>query len=84
MLNTERIVTTAGLVGTGSLALNSAVDYAAQRKVFGNTPIGAYQGLQFPLAQAHAEIECARLMNYKAAGCMTRPALWQSRPTPRS
>jgi acyl-CoA dehydrogenase len=67
VLNTERIVTTAGLVGTGELATKLAVKYAADRKVFAGRPIGAYQGLQFPLAQAHAEIECARLMNYKAA-----------------
>jgi acyl-CoA dehydrogenase len=67
VLNTERIVTTAGLVGAGKLALRLAVDYAKTRKVFGNTPIGAYQGLQFPLAEAHAELECARLMNHKAA-----------------
>jgi acyl-CoA dehydrogenase len=67
VLNTERIVTTAGLVGTGELAIKLAVKYAADRKVFSNRPIGAYQGLRFPLAQAHAEIECARLMNYKAA-----------------
>jgi acyl-CoA dehydrogenase len=67
VLNTERIVTTAGLVGTGELAIKLAVKYAADRKVFAGRPIGAYQGLQFPLAQAHAEIECARLMNYKAA-----------------
>src|SRR5690606_36241198 len=66
-LNTERIVTTAGLVGAGSLALRVAVDYANERKVFGNRPVGSYQGIQFPLAQAKAEIECARLMNYKAA-----------------
>src|SRR5487761_2330765 len=50
VLNTERIVTTAGLVGTGELALRLAVDYANQRKVFGSTPISAYQGLQFLLA----------------------------------
>jgi len=67
VLNTERIVTSACLVGTGALALRLAVDYAGQRKVFGGTSIGAYQGLQFPLAQSHAELECARLMNYKAA-----------------
>ncbi|HVJ31704.1 MAG TPA: acyl-CoA dehydrogenase family protein [Terriglobia bacterium] len=67
VLNTERIVTVAGLVGTVRLATQMAVDYGAGRKVFGETPIGAYQGLQFPLAQAHAESECARLMNYKAA-----------------
>ena len=67
VLNTERIVTTAGLVGTGELAIRLAVLYANQRKVFGNTPVSAYQGLQFPLAQCHAEIEAARLLNYKAA-----------------
>jgi acyl-CoA dehydrogenase len=67
VLNTERIVTTAGCVGAGELALRLAVNYAAERKVFRGVPIGSYQGLQFPLAQCHAEIECARLMNYKAA-----------------
>lgn len=67
VLNTERIVTTAGLVGTIELALRLAVDYANERKVFGATPISAYQGLQFPLAQAYAEMECARLMNRHAA-----------------
>ena len=66
-LNTERIVTTAGLVGAGDLALRLAVNYANDRKVFGDRPVGSYQGIQFPLAQAKAEIECARLMNYKAA-----------------
>lgn len=67
VLNTERIVTTAGLVGAGELAIRQAVAYANDRKVFGGRPISAYQGLQFPLAQCHAEIESARLLNYKAA-----------------
>ncbi len=67
VLNTERIVTTAGLVGTGELAIRLAVDYAKERCVFGKTPIAAYQGLQFPLAHAYAELECARVMNRHAA-----------------
>lgn len=67
VLNTERIVTTSGLVGTVDLALKLATNYARDRKVFGDTPIAAYQGLQFPLAQAYAENECARLMNRHAA-----------------
>lgn len=67
VLNTERIVTTAGLVGTGELAIRLAVQYANERKVFGDRPISAYQGLQFPLAQCHVEIESARLLNHKAA-----------------
>jgi len=67
VLNTERMVTTAGLVGTGELAIKLAVDYANDRKVFGDRPISAYQGLQFPLAQCHVDVESARLLNYKAA-----------------
>lgn len=67
VLNTERIVTTAGLVGTGELAIKLAVQYANDRKVFGGKPISSYQGLQFPLAQCHAEVEAARLLNHKAA-----------------
>ncbi|ALS23074.1 MULTISPECIES: acyl-CoA dehydrogenase family protein [Paenibacillus] len=66
-LNAERIVTTAGLIGTGQLALQLAVNYAKERVVFNDTPIGAYQGIQFPLAKIRAELELAQLMNYKAA-----------------
>ena len=67
VLNTERIVTTAGLVGTAELAGRLAVEYANERKVFGSTAIGSYQAIQFPLAESHIQAECARLMNYKAA-----------------
>ena len=67
VLNTERIVTTAGLVATAQLAIRLAADYARERKVFNNAPIGSYQGIQFPLAEAQIQLECARLMNHKAA-----------------
>ena len=67
VLNTERIVTTAGLVGATELAIELAVGYANDRKVFAGKPISSYQAIQFPLAQAYAEIQCARTMNYKAA-----------------
>jgi len=67
VLNTERIVTTSGLIGTAELAIKLAVDYSSTRKIFGDTPIGSYQALQFPLAEAKIKLECARLMNYKAA-----------------
>jgi acyl-CoA dehydrogenase len=67
VLNTERIVTTAGLVGTSELAIKLAVNYANDRKIYGDKPISSYQGLQFPLAQCYAENEAARLLNYKAA-----------------
>ncbi|NPT38507.1 acyl-CoA dehydrogenase family protein [Paraburkholderia xenovorans] len=67
VLNTERIVTTSSLVGTASLCLKLAVEYASNRKVFNGTPIGAYQGLQFPLAHSFALNEAARILNFKAA-----------------
>lgn len=67
VLNTERIVTTAALAGTGTLAIRLAVQYANERKVFGDKPVSSYQGLQFPLAQCHVEVEAAKLLNLKAA-----------------
>jgi acyl-CoA dehydrogenase len=67
VLNTERLVTTAAAIGSARLALRLGVDYTNQRKVFGSTPISAYQGVQFPFAQAHAMLSCAREMNFKAA-----------------
>ncbi len=65
-LNPERIIIAAMLVGLGRYAINRAVAYANERQVF-DAPIGSYQGLQHPLAEAKTEIEVATLMTYKAA-----------------
>jgi acyl-CoA dehydrogenase len=46
--------------------VDRAVPYAGQRVVFGR-PIGQNQGVQFPLAEAHIEIEAADLMRIRAA-----------------
>jgi acyl-CoA dehydrogenase len=40
--------------------------YASQRVVF-DRPVGANQGVQFPLAQAYADVGAASLMRDKAA-----------------
>ena len=66
-LNTERMSFTAAAIGIARLAINKAVEYSKQRKVFGEMPIGSYQALQFPLAEAYATLEAAKLMNFKAA-----------------
>jgi acyl-CoA dehydrogenase len=42
------------------------VRYAKERVVFGR-PIGSNQGIQFPLAQAYAELYAAKLMTQFAA-----------------
>jgi acyl-CoA dehydrogenase len=65
-LNPERMSFSAAACGLGLLAVKKAVDYARERKVFA-APIGSYQGIQFPLAEAKAKIEAAKLLNYKAA-----------------
>jgi acyl-CoA dehydrogenase len=65
-LNPERMSFSAAAYGLGLLAIKKAVEYAKQRRVF-DAPIGAHQAIQFPLAEAKAKIEAARLLNYKAA-----------------
>ncbi|MFI6103703.1 acyl-CoA dehydrogenase family protein [Streptomyces sp. NPDC051310] len=65
-LNPERIMTAAFAVGMGRYALGRAVAYAKDRQVW-QAPIGAHQAIAHPLAQAHIELELARLMMQKAA-----------------
>lgn len=65
-LNPERIMTAAFALGMGRYALDRAVDYARTRQVW-KEPIGAHQAIAHPLAQAHIELELARLMMQKAA-----------------
>ncbi|MFF5981044.1 acyl-CoA dehydrogenase family protein [Streptomyces olindensis] len=65
-LNPERIMTAAFAIGMGRYALSKAVEYARDRTVW-NTPIGAHQAIAHPLAQAHIDLELARLMMQKAA-----------------
>jgi alkylation response protein AidB-like acyl-CoA dehydrogenase len=65
-LNPERIMTAAFAIGMGRYALSRAITYAKDRTVW-NTPIGAHQAIAHPLAQAHIDLELARLMTQKAA-----------------
>jgi len=65
-LNPERVLVAAGALGTARLALSKAVEYANERSVFG-APIGSHQGVQHPLAAAHAKVESAWLAVLKAA-----------------
>jgi alkylation response protein AidB-like acyl-CoA dehydrogenase len=65
-LNPERVMTAAFSIGMGRYALDTAVDYARSRQVW-KAPIGSHQAIAHPLAQAHIELELARLMMQKAA-----------------
>ncbi|MFB6957898.1 acyl-CoA dehydrogenase family protein [Streptomyces sp. NPDC056309] len=65
-LNPERIMTAAFAIGMGRHALGRAVEYARERTVW-KAPIGSHQAIAHPLAQAHIDLELARLMTGKAA-----------------
>src|SRR5215207_2930532 len=64
--NAERILIAAEAIGDGRWFVERAAEYASRRVVFGR-PIGANQGVQFPIAQVHARLEAADLMRQKAA-----------------
>ncbi len=65
-LNAERILIASEALGDARWFIRTACDYAKARIVF-ERPIGQNQGIQFPLARAHAETEAADLMLRKAA-----------------
>ncbi|MBK9428896.1 MAG: acyl-CoA dehydrogenase [Gammaproteobacteria bacterium] len=65
-LNPERMVVAAGAIGGGRHALARGVEYANERTIF-KGPIGAYQGLQHPMAEARAQLEAASLLVLKSA-----------------
>jgi acyl-CoA dehydrogenase len=64
-LNAERAIIAAECVGDGYWFIDKATRYCNERVVFGR-PIGANQGVQFPLAQALIEVESANLMRWRA------------------
>jgi acyl-CoA dehydrogenase len=65
-LNAERILIAAECIGDGTWFIERAVKYARERVVF-DRPIGQNQGVQFPIAECHMEVEAANLMRYRAA-----------------
>jgi acyl-CoA dehydrogenase len=65
-MNAERILIASECLGDGRFLLERAVQYANSREVFGG-PIGANQGVQFPLARAYAALRAADLVRFEAA-----------------
>ena len=53
-------------VGLAQAAFEEAIKYAHERHTFG-VPIAQHQAIQWMIADAATEIECARLMVYRAA-----------------
>ena len=65
-MNAERILIAAECVGDGHWFIDKATRYATDRVVF-DRPIGQNQGVAFPIARAHVNVEAANLMRFKAA-----------------
>ncbi len=65
-MNAERILIAAECIGDGYWFIEKARNYASERIVF-DRPIGENQGVQFPIAQAYANVRAADLMRYEAA-----------------
>jgi acyl-CoA dehydrogenase len=65
-MNAERILIGAECIGDAKWFIEKASAYANERHVFGK-PIGSNQGVQFPIAQAYAQMRAAELMVYQAA-----------------
>jgi acyl-CoA dehydrogenase len=63
----ERLMTAALCLGNARYCVDRALARATQRTVFGETPIGAEQSIQHPIASIHARIAASRLLVYRAA-----------------
>jgi len=70
-LNAERILIAAECVGDGRWFIERAAKYSKERIVFAR-PIGQNQGVQFPIARAHVNVEAANLMRLRAAELFDR------------
>lgn len=65
-LNAERIIIASEAIGDGRWFVEKAVNYAKERVLFGR-PIGANQGVAFPIALGYAHLEAADALRWKAA-----------------
>jgi butyryl-CoA dehydrogenase len=65
-LGVGRIGMATGAVGVARAALEAAVPYTHQRQQFGQ-PISNFQAIQFMVADMATEVDCARLLTWRAA-----------------
>jgi alkylation response protein AidB-like acyl-CoA dehydrogenase len=63
-MNAERLLIAAECIGDAKWFIEKATAYAKERVVFGR-PIGANQGVQFPIAKAYAQMRAAEAVVLK-------------------
>lgn len=65
-LNSERLLVASESIGDGKWFVEQASRYGSERIVF-DRPIGANQGVQFPIAKAYMNLKAGELMRNQAA-----------------
>lgn len=65
--NLARILVAAACVGSARWALDTAMEWLRNRKLFNGRRLSSFQGIQFKLAELYSDLEAARLFTYKAA-----------------
>jgi alkylation response protein AidB-like acyl-CoA dehydrogenase len=70
-LELERVLMSGGYVGVSQSTLDETLEYAKQRTAFGRA-IGEFQSLAHGLADLQVEVDCARLLAYRAAWMLSR------------
>jgi acyl-CoA dehydrogenase len=66
-----RVLIGATCVGAAEAALELGIDHIKTRKAFGR-PLGSFEGIQFPLAEHHCNIDAVKLQTYRAAWTMDK------------
>ena len=66
-----RVAIAAQALGVGQAALDEALAYARTRRAFGQ-PIGAFQAIQFQIADLVTDLDAARVLMWKAADARDR------------
>jgi alkylation response protein AidB-like acyl-CoA dehydrogenase len=65
LFNINRVIAASQGVGVAQGALDKAIQYVKKRKQFGK-PLGAFQGIQFKIAEMATWVEAARALTYQA------------------
>lgn len=66
-----RVLIGATCIGASEAALALGTEHIKTRKAFGRT-LGSFEGIQFPLAEHHCNIDAVKLQTYRAAWLMDK------------
>ncbi|MCS7126686.1 MAG: acyl-CoA/acyl-ACP dehydrogenase [Aigarchaeota archaeon] len=65
--NVARILVAAATIGSGRWAIDQAIEWIRNRRLFEGRPISSFQGVSFRFSELYGELEAAKLLTYRAA-----------------